>query len=130
MATNSKIPAPSIPLGESGMALWRRLQSVYRFNPLETFVLEQAAQQADLIASLEAIVARDGVTVTGSKGQPRIHPAVTAIASARRVLARLLKDVGIPLPEKQDADPAPSPRSPSARSAGASYAAKKRWGTA
>jgi poly-gamma-glutamate capsule biosynthesis protein CapA/YwtB (metallophosphatase superfamily) len=39
-----------------------------------------AAAQSDDVSALEAAIERDGPTVTGSRGQTRLHPAVTRSA--------------------------------------------------
>jgi 1,6-anhydro-N-acetylmuramate kinase len=56
----------------------------------ETELLRRACRCADEIALLEEAVDRDGVTVTGSAGQPVLHPGVREARQLRLTLAQLL----------------------------------------
>lgn len=115
-------------LGAAGRALWRSFTApttradgstaVLEFDTREAANLAQAARIADTIADLEAVLAVDGVVVLGSKGQPRLHPAVAELRAHRLALSRLLGELAIP-----DADEKPV----TARSERATRAADARW---
>ena len=62
----------------------------------ETLILDLCGRQADDIARLEALIVDQGVTVPGSAGQPRLHPAFGELRQARVALARLLDAVRLP----------------------------------
>jgi hypothetical protein len=113
-----KHPAPT-GLGPAGSRLWRRLATVYEFAPGELLTLELAARQADSVAALEAILARDGMTTTGSAGQPRLNPAVAEVRQGRLALERLLGALALPI----DADDAGL----TLRQKQARKAAQSRW---
>lgn len=74
---------PSAPagIGEPGAALWRSilgdLDAGWELGSRELHLLARAARCADELANLEAVVDRDGVTVTGARSQVIVHPAVT-----------------------------------------------------
>jgi hypothetical protein len=46
--------------------------------------------------ALREPVARDGVTVPGSNGQPRVHPALGELRQHRLALGRLLGQLSLP----------------------------------
>ncbi len=83
----------------------------------EAELLDRACTTADAIEALEAAVERDGPTVTGSRGQTVVHPALIEARQQKTVLLRLLNSIDL------DGDSTP-PASPSARGRAAAQA---RW---
>lgn len=81
-------------LGAAGADLWQKivaeLEDGWRFDERELYLLQQAAHNADMIADLEAAVEADGVTATGSRGQPVVNPAITEIRQLDLAQIRLL----------------------------------------
>lgn len=126
MAGRRPASAPS-GLGNTGRALWRSIhgalptdaEDAMEFDERELAILRQACRQADDIASLEGALKAAGVTVRGSKGQPRLNPIVTELRMARIALARLLGELDIP------GGVAEQPAT--ARSRRAQHAASVRW---
>lgn len=116
------IPKPPAGLHRSGRHLWRQIQAAvgddFELDERETAILAMACRQADDLAALEEALDRDGVSVAGSAGQPRLNPLVTEIRQARLALNRLLGSVSIP-----DAEAEPR----TASSLRAQNAANKRW---
>jgi hypothetical protein len=70
--------------------------------------LRRAARCSDEIASLEAQVDLDGPTAVGSRGQVRVHPALSALVALRTLESRLLASIDL-------ADPALVVESPARR---------------
>jgi phage terminase small subunit len=105
-------------LDAAGRALWRRFVERFEFDPHELAVLESACRQADDVATLEALIADDGMTVPGSAGQPRLHPAVAEARNGRLALGKLLAQLRLP----EDAQPIRSEASTRAQ-----RAAEVRW---
>jgi len=113
---------PKAPAGldRAGRSLWRRLTEELEFEPRELAVLEQACRQADAIAALDRVIKDRGIEVRGSKGQPRLNPAVAEARQARMALARLLDTLDLPAEGEDIGAPAASRR--------AARAARARWG--
>jgi pyruvate/2-oxoglutarate dehydrogenase complex dihydrolipoamide acyltransferase (E2) component len=94
--------APDEPkgLGEEGRALWSSvvtgLPAGWEFDERETAILTLAARQADDLAALQAVIAREGPIAVGSTGQPVVHPAVAEARQARLAIGRLLGQLGVP----------------------------------
>lgn len=92
-------------LGARGSAFWRDCVEAYDLSDSELQLLGEAAHMIGEIDSLRAALATDGVTVEGSRGQSRVHPAVNEIRQHRLALARLLKAIDLPgedvVPETQ-----------------------------
>lgn len=111
---------PRVPsgVGTVGRALWRRLVAVYDFEEHELAVLEVACRQLDDVAALEAVIARDGMVVAGSQGQPRLNAAVAEVRQGRLALGKLLGLLALP-------DEAERPLTAASRTA--QKAANARW---
>ncbi len=109
-------------LGPAGLRLWRTvtagLPPDWELDEREHALLELACRQADDLRALEDAVKRDGYTVTGSRGQTRLHPAVAEVRQGRLALARLLGALELP-----DAEQAPQSES----TLRAQRAAHARW---
>jgi len=119
-------PRPPSTLGRAGAALWRRLtappaagQSLV-WSPGELVVLEQACRTADDVASLERLLKRDGLLVTGSKGQSKLSGVPAELRLQRAALTRLVRQL-----EVSDSAAEEGPRSAASRRAQA--AAQARW---
>lgn len=101
--------APTTPkgLGADGRALWRRVIAGVAADPhweldaRDLHLLEQAVRAADRATELEQIIATDGLMVTGSTGQSRLHPAVSEARMTRQLVAILLSKVDLHAPEEQ-----------------------------
>ncbi len=84
-------------------------------------LLRECCRLLDECESLRTAVERDGTTVKGSTGQPRVHPALGELRQHRLALGKLLAQIALP-----DVDNA-TLRSPV--QARASRAAQSRWAT-
>lgn len=114
-------PRAPVGLGAAGRRLWRAVTSDYELQPWELDSLTLACRQLDDVASLEALLAEQGLVVPGSKGQPRLSAVVSELRQARLAAARLLAEVGLPLDDEG------RPATPAARRA--QRAAQARWAT-
>jgi endonuclease YncB( thermonuclease family) len=80
--------------------VWRRivedLEPGWELDSRELLILEAAARQADQNRALEAALAADGVTVEGSKGQPRLNATTTELRQGRIALEKLLSGLALP----------------------------------
>jgi len=116
----------SIPadLGAAGRALWRDLTDGLELRRDERVVVSEACRTADVIASLDAVLAAEGVTATGSTGQRIVHPAVLEVRQQRALLSALLRRVEWP---SLDADERGSGWAELSASARARRAALRRW---
>ena len=113
------IPEPPGDLEERGRAFWRTVQERAEPSLAETEMLIEVCRTLDLCEALQGALDAGGVTVEGSKGQARVHPAVGELRSARALLSRLLAQLEIP---EGDGEVLPSPHSVRGRKA-----AKARW---
>jgi hypothetical protein len=89
-------------LDKAGRALWRSVTAVYELSPAELATLAQAARVVDVLARADAELAGADLTVTGSTGQPRAHPLLSATADQRRVLDALLRSLSLPMPGESE----------------------------
>ena len=114
------MPTKSPPgLGARGRAFWRATTATFDLEPGERELLAEASRTLDEIDSLTAAIARDGVTVAGSTGHTRTHPAINEVRQHRLALGRLVAQLALP-----DLDGASIPKPSSLRAA---HAARSRW---
>lgn len=73
----------------------------FDLEPAELLSLDHVARLATILEGLDAIIERDGLTITGPDGCPRVHPAVIEARQSRIALARLLAALRLPELEAQ-----------------------------
>jgi hypothetical protein len=115
---------PNAPdgLGPRGRRFWRSMHADYDYSDAETELLVEACRVLDNVEALAAVVAAEGPTSTGSKGQTVTHPALQELRQQRLLLSRLL-------PQLEDVDAEVSgPALASAASVRGRKAAAARWG--
>lgn len=112
--------APSPPAGLSPRAesFWRKSSADFELTDGEAELLTEAAYLLTEIDGLRDALVRDGLTVAGASGQPRVHPALNEVRQHRMALARLLKQIDLPSEDEH-------PESQTSKDARA--AAKARW---
>ena len=93
-----KIPAPPPGTGAAGRRMWRSIMVAYQLSETEDVLLRQAVRTADHVASLDAVLAAEGLMVPGRDGL-KAHPALVEVRQQRLVLARLLAALRLPVEE-------------------------------
>ncbi|MEZ5116653.1 MAG: hypothetical protein R2737_10330 [Candidatus Nanopelagicales bacterium] len=121
--TRTAKPAPPKGLRAAGKALWQSIigevdAAGLELDARELAILATAARQADDVAALEEVLARDGLIVLGAAGQPRLNAAATEARQGRLALGKLLGEIALP-----DEDGIPR----TASQARAANAANQRW---
>lgn len=110
---------PPPGLDKRGRAFWTTTTTTYDLSESEIELLREVCRLMDECESLRQAVADDGVTVLGSTGQPRVHPAVGELRSHRLALGRLLSQLALP---DEDDEALPTPLQARGR-----QAARSRW---
>jgi hypothetical protein len=118
-AATPRKPAAPADLGTRGRAFWRRTLAVFDLSEVELELLRECSRLLDECEALRGSVDVDGVTVKGSAGQVRVHPALSELRSHRLALGKLLAQLALP---DEDMDALPSPTR-----ARAQKAAATRW---
>jgi len=97
--TAKTLPRPPARLNSAGKSLWRSiladLPEHLELDARELATLATACAQADTNAALERTLKRDGLTVAGARGQPRLNAAVGELRQGRLALGRLLAAVDL-----------------------------------
>lgn len=88
-------PAPDGLTDRAG-AFWDRILAEYDLSEAEVELLVEACWTMTEVDHLRAALEVSGLTVAGSMGQPRVHPAVAEVRQHRLALARLLKQMALP----------------------------------
>jgi len=112
---------PPSKLSGKARKLWTETTTAFNLREDELRVLEDACREGDLVDRLEAEVAKSGLMVEGSQGQPVASPLITEIRQHRTVVARLLQSLKLP----EDAESAEAERVK--RSATMRDVANARW---
>ena len=118
--TGSKPRTPA-GLGAGGRRLWSAVVGPFDLRPDELRILDDACREVDLVDRLEEAVAAAPLVVEGSRGQEAPHPLIPELRAHRLVLARLLKQLGLP------DEPGIAKTKTMARSTSARKAAAARW---
>ncbi|GAA0986855.1 hypothetical protein ENKNEFLB_01946 [Nocardioides aquaticus] len=112
--------APETPdFGPRGAAFWGETTTLYELSETETELLRECCRLLDECESLCQALAEQGVTVPGSQGQTRVHPAIGELRQHRLALGRLLGQLSLP-DVSEDALKTPA-------QVRASKAAQSRW---
>jgi P27 family predicted phage terminase small subunit len=78
-ATGPNLPAPR-RIGQKGVHLWhltqRQLREQRTWEDQDAPLLERYVRAILTAAAARALIEQEGFTVAGSRGQPRIHPAL------------------------------------------------------
>lgn len=110
-------PPAGLKRGGRGRRFWDEVAGAYEFRPDERELLAEACRMLDAADKLRAVVGRDGLTSTGSKGQTVVHPLLAELRSTRSELRLVFRQLGLPDAEGE------RDTSKSAR-----HAAETRWG--
>lgn len=78
----------ALPVAPDGMTA--------EWSEIELSLIDLARAQMNEVEQLEAVLAADGPTVAGSKGQMRLHPAFAELRLARLALTRILSELRLP----------------------------------
>lgn len=106
-----------------GRQLWEDLTATNELEPHEHALLVELCCLVDELDALRDAVKRDGVTAVGSRGQVRVHPALTALRAGAAELRRLVDALNI----ESEAVEVDAPGVSSLASRRASKAARVRW---
>lgn len=122
----TKTPAPD-GLYEAGRAVWAALTSAYELSPSELLLLAELAHTVDELATLREASADADPVVTGSTGQPRVHPLFAELRAHRQALSRLVDQLALPAEYENEGL---SPRQQSAKKAADTRWSmeRQRWG--
>lgn len=114
---------PGEVAGLAGGQFRSAVLDAYELTDAEARMLDQASRVLDVIDQLDAVVAADGPTSTGSAGQVVTHPAVAEARMQRLAFGRLVAQLDLPDPDDAHGDPTVwTPQATAAR-----RAAQARW---
>ncbi len=98
-------PAADLPvpadLGPRGAALWRATVEGMDFRSDEVALLTEMARTVDEVDALRKAIREGGLTVVGSKGQPRPNPLLASLHASRALLIRLAQQLALPDPDEE-----------------------------
>lgn len=103
-------PTPPTGLRDRGREFWTTTVGAYELTEGEQALLREACRTIDNLDLLADQIATDGAMLTGSQGQPVIHPGLTEARGQRVVLHRLLAALNLPDPDGKTITTATSTR--------------------
>src|SRR5690554_5852798 len=87
LSMKKRTTTPPKTLGHDGRTLWTNLRNEYDISDSGSLaVLQSLCETVDRLNECRETIARDGLTVEGSGGQPRPHPLLQVEAESRRAL--------------------------------------------
>jgi hypothetical protein len=95
------IPRPPKGSGPSGKRLWNAVQAEFELGEHERALLTALCRQADRLDELEALIAAEGLIVTGH-GTTKMHPAVVEARQTAIAVARIAAALRLPSGEEDD----------------------------
>lgn len=96
LTTPQTPPKPPRGLKTRGRRFWAAIHEVYELSLPERELLHEACRCLDELEQLAQAVRTDGVTVEGSTGQTRTHPALAELRNYRALLGKLLAQLDLP----------------------------------
>ncbi len=87
---------PPSGLAARGRAFWSQAVDTYELTESELALLVEVCRLMDECEALREAIATEGTTVAGSRGQPRVHPALGELRQHRLALGRLLSQLALP----------------------------------
>lgn len=119
--TRPKTATPPRDLAPRGRRFWRSAVAAFQLSEVEFELLRECCRLLDECEALRASVDSEGVTVAGSAGQPRVHPALGELRQHRLALGKLLAQLALP---DEEGEALASPLQARGR-----RGAQARWGT-
>src|SRR5882672_4276376 len=95
------IPSAPRGCGPSGRRLWKSVQAEFELGEHERALLTAMCRQVDRLEALEALIAAEGLTVTGH-GTQKIHPAVVEARQTAIAVARISACLRLPAGEEDE----------------------------
>jgi hypothetical protein len=99
------IPRPPKGAGAAGKRLWAAVQRDFELGEHERALLGAMCRQVDRLDALEALIADEGLTVTGH-GTVKMHPAVVEARQTAIAVARIAACLRLPAGEEDDGETA------------------------
>jgi len=97
------LPSPPDGLTPDAVGLWWSVLERWDLEPHELALLRETVRTLARCDLLAEVVAAEGLTSTGSKGQKVTHPAVAEVRQQQVVLGRLLAQLRLPEDEQEPA---------------------------
>lgn len=95
------IPRPPKDSGPSARRLWTAVQRDYELGEHESALLTAMCRQVDRLDQLEALIAAEGLIVTGH-GTRKMHPAVVEARQTAIAVARIAACLRLPAGEEDE----------------------------
>ena len=95
------IPRPPKGAGPSGRRVWRAVLGEFELEEHERALVTVLVRQVDRLDELEALIAAEGLMVSGH-GTCKMHPAVIEARQSAIAVARIAAALRLPAGEQQD----------------------------
>lgn len=99
-APDTSMPRTPAGLRRRGKALWKSVIAGFELSEGECALLLEACRCLDDIEALQHAVADAPMTTIGSRGQDVVHPLRAELRSERLLLAKLLSQLDVPMPNE------------------------------
>jgi len=100
------IPRPPKGAGPSGRRIWRAVLAEFELDEHERALVTALVRQVDRLDALEALIAAEGLMVSGH-GTCKVHPAVIEARQSAIAVARISAALRLPAGEQGEGQGAP-----------------------
>ena len=100
------IPKPPKGAGPSGRRVWRAVVGEFELEEHERALVTALVRQVDRLDALEALIAAEGLMVSGH-GTRKVHPAVVEARQSAIAVARISAALRLPSGEQADGQDMP-----------------------
>jgi hypothetical protein len=95
------IPRPPQGAGPSGRRIWRAVLGEFELDEHERALVTALVRQVDRLDALEALIAEEGLMVSGH-GTVKMHPAVIEARQSAIAVARISAALRLPAGEQDE----------------------------
>jgi Phage terminase, small subunit len=117
----TQIPRAPAGLAGRGRALWREVHRNYMLDAVECELLHELCRVVDRCDQIQAELEGQPLMTSGSVGQPRVTPLLTALQNQQKLADRLASSLGVSMPNQAGATRGSGPKR---------KAAQTRWNRA
>jgi phage terminase small subunit len=94
----SQNPRPPTGLAARGRALWRQIHQSYVLDAVECELLHQLCAVLDRCDQIQAELKGQPLMTSGSVGQPRVNPLLSALREEEKMVDRLASSLSVSMP--------------------------------
>jgi hypothetical protein len=106
----TQLPRAPAGLRPRGKALWREVHRDYMLDAVECELLTELCRVVDRCDQIQTELEGQPLMTSGSVGQPRVTPLLTALQNQQKLADRLASSLGVSMPNQAGATRGSGPK--------------------